>query len=122
MGINMVNRLIGKHSANDWVRFARLRKGSINHHAAAIEGAERKDPPVERRWNLAFIGCRRMRAFADENGVAGPVWVVAVVRDMVDEQQCFSRLGVIQLDAARECRLAVGSHADRAVALQILVA
>ena len=63
-----------------------------------------------------------MRRLADENRMACPVGIIAVMRDMIDEQQRFARLGIVQLHAARIGRLPVGDHSDCPMAFQFLVA
>lgn len=122
MGINMVDRLIVEHTADDGIRLARLRKGRIDHHSIAVKGTERKDASVERGWNFILVRCCLSGSLADEDGVAGPVGVIAVVRDVIDKQQRLSRLRVIQLNPAREAWLTIGGHPDRAMKRELLVA
>lgn len=121
MGIDMVDILHRQHPAHHGIRFARLSQCGIDHHSIAIERPEREDSAVECRRDFIVIGSRLKRALANEDRMAGTIRIVAVVRDMVDQQQRLSGLRIVKLDTARESGLAVSGHARRAVRGQLLV-
>ena len=122
MCIDMVDRLIGKYAPDSGIRFARLCNRRIDHHAVCIESAQRQDAPIQCRWNFIFISGRSRSSFADENRMAGPIRVLSIMRDMIDEQQRFACLGINELNAARKARLAIGNHSDGAMICQFSIA
>lgn len=122
MGIDMVNGGIGEHCANGRISFARLGQGGVDHHSSRVESSKRKNPAIERWRDFILINGRLARGFAHEDCMAGPIGIVPIVGKVIDEQQWLTCLGIVQLDAARKCRLAVGNHPDGAMRGKLLVA
>ena len=110
----MVDNGVIQQSPNCGIGFARLGKRRFAHHATCIEGAERKNAPIQGRRNFVHIFRGLGRTLAHEDRVAGTIGIVAVMGDVIDQQERFAGLRVIQLDAAGKCRAPIGSHANGA--------
>lgn len=121
VGVDVVTIGVGEHPANDGVGLAWLGKSGIDHHSLRIEGPQRQDPSVQRRRNLALEACRSGGGLADEDRVAGPIGVIALMRDMIDQQQGFTVGRVVKLDAAGKSGQAVSNHANGPVPGELIV-
>lgn len=95
MGIDMVDLVVRKHPPDHWIGLARLDQRGIDHHPVGTERSKRKDSAVQSRWDLILEYRRLAPIFADKDRMAGPVGVIALVRDMVDQQQRLPLSGIV---------------------------
>jgi hypothetical protein len=79
VGIDMVDGWIVKHPPDNSIRLARLDKGSVDHHAAPVEGAKRQDSAIKTGRNFTLISQGFRGALANENRMTRPIRVIAVV-------------------------------------------
>src|SRR6185503_925088 len=89
-------------------------------HRPPIERTERYRAAVERWWYAPDIGCGVPRPFADIDGIRGAERRRHVVRHIIHEQQCFSRLRVGQSHAARKAGVGIGGDANNAMPGKLL--
>ena len=112
MRINMVDETVGEQLANHAIALAWLGQRRIAHHPVPIERSQRKQATGKRRRDRIAIGSRPNRLLTNENGVGRPIGIIAVVRDMIEEQKRFAGLNILKAHSAGKAGLAVRDHAS----------
>ena len=118
----MVDGSIGEHGLDGRVSLAGLGQSGVDHHSLRVESPQRKNPAIERRRHLVVIDRCLFRRLAYEDRMAGPIGIIALVREVIDEQERLACLGIVQLDAAWKGGPAVGNHPDGTMCGKFLVA
>ncbi len=104
--VDMIDVPITKKAANRGIGLARLSQRRIGHHSVRVERAQRQYPPVERWRHLVMEAPSDGGLLANKDGVAGAVRIIAIVRNMIEEQDRGPFVNIIQAHPAREARRA----------------
>jgi hypothetical protein len=119
--VKILNVSGGEHPAYGGFQAATLRKIGLDHHSGRIETPQRDCPGAEYLGNFPGFGLRLLRGGTNVNRVTCLERRVGGLMFVMDEQDFFADLGILQADPAGSAGFLVNRLADRAVISQFLV-
>ena len=120
--VDVVDLRVGQKVANGAVMLAGSGDARSDEAALCIERSQAQRAPREHRWGA--INQRRdvLRILANKDCVGRAIWPVDVMTDVVEQDQCLARRGVLEAHAAGKAEIGICDDAVGAARRQLGIA